>query len=442
MYSDKFIEEYIEKIKTNPKEYYEDFLATQEKAVHSTAYYKGEPVPFEYQSFFVDEKDVENFQRISNTMMSIGKKAIAEYKANPEYRKEFDFPQFIEDMILVDNGYGMEVPMARFDIFYKDGDDFQMCEINTDGASGMNEDNEIAAMLMDTKIMKDLSDKYEFEYFEFFDSWVKKSLEIYSKYDSLNTKPNVAIMDFEESGTVADFDKFLAAYERAGVNCKVVDPRNMEYRDGALYFGDYKIDMIYRRLVTYELIEKRDQAEEFIKAYMDGAVCTIGAIESQIIHNKIFFKIMHDEKTKALLNEEEVKFIENHIPFTGIFGGDTSVFEEVKNNKDKYVMKPMDKNAGQGVYVGLDLSQEEWEKNLERDFDNDYLYQVFIHHKTVPVVHFDEGGKLSVRDLGNMTGLMNYGEEFSGLYARFGSKAIIAGVAEAFTAPGMRYRKK
>ncbi|NLY21592.1 MAG: DUF896 domain-containing protein [Tissierellia bacterium] len=369
--------------------------------------------------------------------MSIGKKAVAEYKKNPEYRKLFDFPDFIEEMILVDNGYGVEIPMARFDIFYNGADDFQFCEINTDGSSAMNEDNVIAEMMLQMKSIKDMKKDYQFSYFELFDSWVAESLEIYKKYDPTNRTPNVAILDFNESITENEFVKFKEAYERVGLNCEIVDPRELKYTDGKLYFGDFKIDMIYRRLVTYELIEKKDQAEEFIKAYLDGAVCTIGSIESQIIHNKIFFKIMHDEETKVLLSPEEVEFIEKHVPFTGLFGGDESVFEEVKQNREKYILKPTDKNAGQGVFEGQSLSQEEWEHRLEESFNNDYLYQEFIPHKVVSTVHFDENGEVSVRELGNMAGLFMYNEKLAGLYVRLGSKPIIAGIVESFTSPGI-----
>ncbi|NLW42830.1 MAG: hypothetical protein GXY89_06830, partial [Tissierellia bacterium] len=140
MHADKVINEYIEMIKSNPEKYAKDFQVAKEMALKSTAYYKGEPVPFNYQPFLIDPIDVDTFKYILDSILKIGNKVTKEYIKNPEYRKLFDFPKFIEEMILVDNGYDVIAPMGRFDIFFQDREDFMFCEINTDGSSAMNED--------------------------------------------------------------------------------------------------------------------------------------------------------------------------------------------------------------------------------------------------------------------------------------------------------------
>lgn len=437
MHSNKIIDEYISMVMQDQEKYAKDYEVTKEMAANSTAYYKGKPVPFDYQPLLLDQVDLQNFNYIVDTMMSIGKKVTRHYIENPEYRKLFGFPKVIEDMILVDNGYDVEIPIARFDVFYNQIDDFQYCEINTDGSSAMNEDNVLARILLKTEAMKKFGKKYQLSYFELFDSWVEEALELYSRYDSTNPTPNVAIMDIMESATSIEFEEFKKAFEKAGVNCEIVDVRDLEYREGKLYNGDYRIDLIYRRLVTFELIENIDKCQAFIDAYMDKAMCTIGSIQSQVIHNKIFFKILFDEETRALLTDEEIKYIDNHIPFTGIFGGDEEVFEKVRASKDEYIIKPMDKNASTGVYTGLDLNQEEWEENLKRDFNASTIYQKYITPKITKFVEFDEEGNAFVAELGNMIGLFVYNEKLAGFYARMGRDNIISGLVDYITAPAV-----
>ncbi len=435
MHSNRIIDEYINMVMEDPQKYAKDYEVAKEMVANSTAYYKGKPVPFDYQPLFVDQIDLQDFNYIVDTMMSIGKKVTQHYINNPEYRKLFGFPKIIEDMILVDNGYDVEIPIARFDVFYNDVNDFKFCEINTDGSSAMNEDNVLARILLKTEAMKKFSKKYQLSYFELFDSWVEQALKLYSRYDDTNPTPNVAIMDIMESATSVEFEEFKKAFEKAGVNCEIVDVRNLEYRDGKLYNGDYRIDLIYRRLVTFELIENIDKCQAFIDAYMDKAMCTIGSIQSQVIHNKIFFKILFDDETRALLTDEEIKYIDNHIPFTGIFGGGEEVFEKVKSNKDDYIIKPMDKNASTGVYAGLDLTQEQWEDNLKRDFNKDTIYQEFVPHKITKFVEFDENGDTFIAELGNMIGLFVYNEKLAGFYSRMGRDNIISGLVDYITAP-------
>lgn len=437
MHAKKIINNYIDLIKSDEKTYHKDYLVLKEMVKNSTAYYKGKPVPFNYQPFFLDQIDLENFRDILSRVLKISNKVIKEYLENEEYRKLFAFPKFIEDMILVENKYETSVPMARFDIFYKGKNDFKFCEINTDGSSAMNEDRVLSEILLHSKGLKDFSKDYRLETFELFDSWVKESLDLYSKFDPHNLTPNVAIMDVLESASTNEFEEFKKAYERAGCNCEIVDVRKLEYRDGHLYNGDFKIDLIYRRLVTFELIENEKDCQEFIKAYMDNAMCTIGPIRSQIIHNKIFFKILFDKETRRFLDQDDIDFIDAHIPFTGEFGGSEEVFLEVKNNKDKYIIKPMDRNASTGVYAGLDFSEEEWEQKLKEDFNKDTIYQEFVKDMKIPFVEFDDQGNLSVEEYTNTTGLFSYNEKFAGLYPRLGKETIIDGLSDYITAPGV-----
>lgn len=200
--------EYIDLILSEPEKYSEDYEITFEKVANSNAKYKGKPVPFLYHPMFVTEKDIENFDYISNTIMSITNKVTNHYLENKDFRKKFGFPEFIEELIEVDNGYDINVPIGRFDLFYKDLDDYMFCEINTDGSSAMNEDNTIGRILLESEALKDFGEIYDLSYFELIDSWVEESIEIFKKYDPDESKHNVAIVDFVESGTSAEFEEF------------------------------------------------------------------------------------------------------------------------------------------------------------------------------------------------------------------------------------------
>ncbi len=427
---------YIDMVMANQENYHEDYKLTIEKVKHSSAQYKGKPVPFLYHPFFVNNKILKDFKKISETMFSIGDKVTDRYVEDLDFRKKFGFPKWVEELIEIDNGYDINVPIGRFDIFYEDYDNFKFCELNTDGSSAMNEDNTIGKILLETKALKNFSDNYRLDYLELINTWVDTSIEIYNKYDSLNKTPNVAIVDFIESGTSAEFKVFQDAYNAKGYNCIIVDPRELEYRDNKLYFEDYRIDLVYRRIVTFELIDKVDEILDFIKAYRECAFCCIGSLRSQVIHNKIFFKILHDEDTLEMLTEEERTFVKEHIPYTGIFGGKEEVFYEVLNNKDKYIMKPMDLNASQGVYVGRDLDYEEWELRLKKDWNNEYIYQELVENYSREYLVFKDG-KFTVEGFKSVIGLFVYNESFAGIYTRIGQKNIISGVTDYYAAPSI-----
>jgi glutathionylspermidine synthase len=428
--------EYMDLILNRQEDYHEDYKFTIERVKHSKARSRDMPAPFLYQPYFINEENLRDFKRIIATMVSINNKVTRKYIEDKAFRRKFGFPKLIEELIEVDNVYDINVPIGRLDIFYEDFDNFKFCEINTDGASGMNEDNALARILLETKGMKDFAKRYKLEYFELIDSWVDHSIDIYRSYDETNNSPNVAIVDFAESGITADFQAYKAAYLAKGYNCIIVDPRDLEYRDGGLYHGDYRIDLVYRRIVTFELIEKAEEIPDFIEAYRNQAFCCIGSIRSQVVHNKIYFKVLNDEDTLEILTEEERAFVKKHIPMTGIFGGDDGVFDLVLNNKDKFIMKPMDLNASQGVYVGKDLSMEEWEARLRKDWNNQYLYQEFVDTYSREYLVFKDG-QFQAEDFSAVVGLFVFREEFAGTHIRIGQSNVISGVTDYYTAPGI-----
>ena len=434
--------EFIDLLFENKEVYIEDYLDSQNKVANSTAIYKGKPVPFLYNPIFFTEEDIENFSYIGESIIRIGNLVMDEYVKNKNFREKFKYPKELEELILIDSGYDINYPIGRFDIFYESRDVFKFCELNTDGSSAMNEDNTIARILLESRGLKDFGKTYDLSYFELIESWVSESLKIYDSWQGENKaeKPNIAILDFKESATSAEFKLFRQAFENRGYEAIIADPVDLVYRDGKLYFEDFRIDMVYRRIVTFEAIERLSEIEDFIEAYKNGAFCSIGSFKSQLIHNKIIFKILHDEDTLELLSEEDRNFVKNHIPYTKEFIGSEEVFDHVLKNKEKYIMKPLDLNASRGVYVGRDLSDEEWERRLRESFNKDYIYQEFIfpYRRDFALVGQED---ISVEEFGSIVGIFMYGEKFQGLYTRIGQENIISGLASYYTVPNILVKK-
>ena len=150
----KINKEYIDLIMKNQEKYIDDYHLTLEKVSNSKARYKEN----QYLLYITPTLLLRRILRISinwDMMISITNKITNRYIEDKEFRKKFGFPKLIEDLIQIDNGYDINVPIGRFDIFYKDYDNFKFCELNTDGSSAMNEDNTIAKILLESKALND-----------------------------------------------------------------------------------------------------------------------------------------------------------------------------------------------------------------------------------------------------------------------------------------------
>ncbi|WP_425446786.1 glutathionylspermidine synthase family protein [Dethiothermospora halolimnae] len=420
-------------LKNNPKT---DYLDTVKKVENSNAKYKGKAVPFLYNPMFFTQDDITNFEKITDKIMGILNKVIDRYINYPEFRKKFDYPKLLEELILLDHGYNFNVPMARFDVFYKDYENFKFCEFNTDGSSAMNEDNTLARIFLEGDSVKEMGEKYNINYIELIYKWVDESISIFKGWNKDIDKPNVAIVDFEGSGTPAEFQEFKKAYIDKGYNAYIVDPRDLKYTDGKLYFNDIKIDLIYRRIVTREFIERSHEIRDLINAYREGAVCLVGPIRSQIPHNKIIFKILHEEDTLEFLDKEEREYIKKHIPYTKEFKDNKDLIKEALNNKNKYVLKPKDLFASKGVYVGKDYDDKSWKVKVEGHFNKDYLLQEFCVPYKRDIVEYTDG-EFKVNSFNQILGLYIYREKFAGLYNRVGKNNIISGLHGCYTLPNL-----
>lgn len=432
----KLTNEYIEIVKNDDNNFLEDYKKTVEKVANSNAKYKGKPIPFLYQPMIFTKQDIETFENIGRTLMSITNKVVDKYKESSEFRLKFGYPKLLEELILVDHVYDINVPIGRFDIFYGGGEEFKFCELNTDGSSAMNEDNTIARILLEAEPAKRMQEKYRLSYFELIYKWVDESIETFKRFNDKIEKPNVAIVDFEESGTPAEFEEFKKAYIERGYRAEIVDPRELRYDGSELFFNDMKIDLIYRRIVTRELIERSEEIQDLINAYRDKAVCVIGPVKSQIMHNKIIFKILHDEDTQELFTDEEKKYIKAHIPYTKELSGNKIIYEEALNNKDKYIIKPVDLYASKGVYAGRDFTQNQWKEKLDQCWNNDYLLQEFCIPYTRDFIELEKD-ELKVSKFGHIIGLFMYNEKLAGLYTRIGKNSIISGLHGYYTVPNL-----
>ena len=70
--------------------------------------------------------------------------------------------------------------------------------------------------------------------------------------------PRIAILDWREVPTFSEFVLFYDYFKAMGVEARIIDPRDCEYRDGKLVAGDFHINLIYKRVLVTELIEALD----------------------------------------------------------------------------------------------------------------------------------------------------------------------------------------
>ena len=237
-----------------------------------------------------------------------------------------------------------------------------------------------------------------------------------------------------EVGTSNEFQEFKRVYEENGFNCEIIDIRDLEYKNGKLCRGDYVIDLVYRRIVTLELLKIKDDIKPFLDAYMDNAFFMIGSFRSQLMHSKLIFEIFRDEHTQSLLNYEEKKFIEKHVPFTKKIE-EQDVYEIIMN-KDKYIFKPIDGYASLGIFVGRELTKEQLKEKLPEFIKTGYIYQEYYDMNKCEFLEFEEKQPV-LNKFTQVVGLFIYNKHFIAPYTRIGKDNVVSGARKYYTAPNL-----
>lgn len=404
-----------------------DFIRASDVWVH------GEPAPFPFVPYLFNKADLDYIGAQCRMAHGILCKVIRRYLDDPSYRAMFKLPPEVERLVLLPCNYDQLLPMGRFDFFLDEDDlSYKFCEFNTDGSGAMSRDFMIGQALMKSETFKRFSQRHEVRQFELFDSWVEAFMRIYRTDENAVEHPTVCITDFKESGVFSDFNRFIEAFERAGIPARFVDTRAFEF-DGE-HLRDASdgtvIDAIYRRAVTSELLQHPGECDALIDAVAAEKVCLIGHFRTTVVHSKMVSIALFDEKTRAFLTPEERAFIDAHLPRTYQLTSTPAGFtlDEVKANKDSWIIKPADDYGAHGVYPGVDFDAAAWERIVDDNLDSGHIVQEFYPPRHVDIVNteLDEADPCKVESWESMPGVYLYDGKPVGFYCRLGQEGVIA----------------
>ena len=141
-------------------------------------------------------------------------------------------------------------------------------------------------------------------------------IDSYQRWLGRHERPRIAILDWREVPTYSEFVLFEDYFTSQGYECRIVDPREVEYRGGKLVAGDYTIDLIYKRVLISELVERCGLDSPVVRAVADRAVCMVNPFRCKILHKKASLAVLSDERNAEIFSEEERETIAVHIPWT------------------------------------------------------------------------------------------------------------------------------
>ncbi len=312
-----------------------------------------------------------------------------------------DYLGFSEDelkLFALDPGYRGVSRTSRLDSFLSE-ENYQFVELNAESPAGIAYSDVASETFLNLEVMRQFQKRYRLTAMSGRQRLLDVLLAAYTEFSPAGGRPRIAIVDFRGLPTEREFELFKEFFESRGYPTVIADPRDLVYSRGRLRCGDFEIDLIYKRVLVNEYLEKIREAPALFEAYRDRAVCVVNSFRGKIVHKKLLFGILTDERFERYFPSGEREFLAQHIPWsrrvedrkTYFRGRPIDLLEWARANRSGLVLKPNDEYGGKGILLGWLSTEDEWVQALESALRRHFILQerVSTPHEIFPCIMED-----------------------------------------------------
>jgi uncharacterized circularly permuted ATP-grasp superfamily protein len=285
-----------------------------------------------------------------------------------------------ERLAMADPGGRSSSPSARLDSFF--AGEIRFVEYNAESPAGMAYGDHLSAVFERLPVMKAFRKRFRGRFLSTRRRQLAAMLRAFKQWGRA-TRPVIAIVDWAGLPTAPEFEMFKAFFEAEGVKTVICDPRALEFRRGRLYANGAHVNLVYRRVLTSELLARGDETSALRDAYMAGAVCVVNSFRAKLLHKKMSLALLSDDRYARLYTPAQRAAIRRHVPWTRRVRPELT--DEIAGRRDSLVLKPNDEYGGKGVVLGWTVDQATWEAAVEAATTQSYVVQAAVE---IPRVSF------------------------------------------------------
>jgi len=296
-------------------------------------------------------------------------------------RSELDLEPEEERLALAHPGSKRSSPSIRIDGFFSD--ELRFVENNAESPAGMAYSDTLSEVFEELPVMRSFRKQFRVRALPVAKRQTQVMLRAFRQWGGAS-RPAMAIVDWTGVPTLSEFEMFRERFEREGIKTVICDPAELTYKRGKLRAAGKHVNLVYRRVLTTELLAREDVAAPLTQAYLDGAVCVVNSFRAKLLHKKMSLALLSDDRYARLYSAPDRAAIRRHIPWTRkvregatTHGGkkvpDLAAF--VLTNRERMVLKPNDEYGGKGVVLGWTVDDHEWEQTLHVALSQSYVVQ-------------------------------------------------------------------
>ncbi len=330
---------------------------------------------------FLTREQFESLRHQSQILSGAFDKLAEALLSDPKSMKEIGITERERHLALIHPGYGLPAINTRLDAFIND-DRIKFVEYNAENPSSLTDQSGLNQVLFEVRALQSLAEKYRMRQFTPVASLLNALLATYREWGGTRL-PNVAILDWADLPTEHEFVLLRNYLVGCGIPTIICTPDEIEYSNGQLRRGDFRIDLVYKRIIIRELLDRYDDNHPLIRAYASGDVCLINPFRCKLLHKKAAFEFLTDEIHRHWFSEKELEVFRSCLPWTRrVFerktirdGQQIDLIEHLRRHRREFILKPNDDYGGHGIFFGNRLGESEWEAALQQALVGDYVAQ-------------------------------------------------------------------
>ena len=412
----------------------EDSQTTLESQIRRRDLFFGErPLCTVLRPRFMSPGQYRLLQRRAAVLLTAFGRAHSAAIADPAVRAQFRLTPWEEELVLEDPGFPWPSPVSRLDAFFAGDDGLRFTEYNAETPAGPSFNDTLTEIFFALPVMRKFVRRWDVRPLPARHNVLHALLSAYEAWSGTRALPRIAVLDWLDVPTRREFTLFQEYAERQGVHCIVADPRQAELRGGKLFLDGAPVDLIYKRVLISELVERGGVDHPVVRAVRSRGVCMVNPFACKILHKKASLAVLTDERNAALFTPQERDAIASHVPWTRVVeerrtlhhGSSIDLVPFIVEHKDQLVLKPNDEYGGKGIVLGWDVDDGAWAEALRTALREPYIVQERVALPSEPYPSFVDGRLVVADRMLDTAPYVVYGQYVDGCLTRLSTAALL-----------------
>jgi hypothetical protein len=367
-------------------------------------------------------------------LMRAFRKAYRRAMADTAFRRQFRLTDWEERLMGADAGLAEPSPTSRLDAFVMDeAGTMALTEYNAETPAGAGYNDALVASFADLPIMRAFGRRYEARPLVARHGVLHVLLDAYEEWAGRRERPRIAIVDWPEVPTRSEFVLFQEYFTAIGVESVIADPRELELRGGRLYAAGGPVDLVYKRVLLAELVERCGVETPLLQAVVGRAVCMVNPPRCKLLHKKASLAVLTDERNRDLFSAEERAGIAAHVPWTRVLeerrtehgGKVVDLVPFVLASRERLVLKPNDDYGGAGIVLGWTVDASTWGRAVADALASPYIVQERVAIPSEPYPSLVEGRAVFAERMMDTAPFVCHGDYAEGCLTRLSTAALL-----------------